>query len=87
MSGIVSILHHRRHDQQDRSVGAHIPVVADAIWSPLSPTTKYGMERERTHEALVEPPEVEGNTIMFELQSPDGEKLVHALNRGGQTRH
>ncbi|KAH7385223.1 hypothetical protein DE146DRAFT_591432, partial [Phaeosphaeria sp. MPI-PUGE-AT-0046c] len=69
VSSIVSILHHRRHDHQDRSVGAHVPVVSDAILSPLSLVTKYGLEGPRTHEALVEPPEVEGNTIMFELQS------------------
>jgi hypothetical protein len=81
----VSILHHRRHELQKHNVGAHIPLVADVILSPPSSATKYGLDR--THEALVEPPEVEGNTLVFELQSPDAEKRTHVTDSGQEGRH
>lgn len=46
-------------------MGAHIPVIADAVLSPIGPTVKYGR-----HEIT----EMEGRSAVFELQSPDGEK-------------
>jgi hypothetical protein len=72
ISGIVSILHHRRHDHQDRSVGAHVPVIADTVLSPLSPVGKYTMTEGMggRHEVLVEPSEVEGDTPVHEMWSP-----------------
>jgi hypothetical protein len=76
----VSILHHRRHELQNRNIASHIPLVAEIVTSPLSPAAKYASER--VHEALVEPSEVQGNTIVFELQSPDGEKRACVVDRG-----
>jgi hypothetical protein len=54
--------------------------MADAILSPLTPATKYA--HSHTHEALVEPPEIEGCTPLFELQSPDGEKCDGSVHIG-----
>jgi hypothetical protein len=85
ISGIVTILHHRTHEREDRGVGAHIPVIAGATLSPLTPATKYS--HSQTREALVEPPEVEGCTPLFELQSPDGEKCNGRVHVGGQRRY
>jgi hypothetical protein len=81
----VSILQHRRHELQNRNIASHIPLVADVVLSPLSPAAKY--ESNRIHEALVEPSEVEGNTIVFELQSPDGDKRANVMDRGPGARY
>lgn len=38
------------------------------------------------HEVLVEPSEIEGR-VVYELQSPDGEKVGGRLDRGGEGRY
>jgi hypothetical protein len=60
-------------------------VVADAILSPLTPTTKFKLNT--THEVFVEPSEVEGSTPVFELHSPDGDKRPGRMERSGGRRY
>lgn len=61
-------------------MGAHIPVIADTILTPLSPSVRYKMEGR--HEVLVEPPEIEGSTPLYELHSPDGNGYGRMGRRG-----
>lgn len=86
VSGIATVLHHRRQNHEDEDgdhhIGAHIPVIADAVLSPLTPIFKYA--HDRPHEVLVEPPEVEGSTPVFELFSPCGEKSRRELDASNE---
>jgi hypothetical protein len=82
MSGIVSLVYHRRHEHH--GMGAHVPVVVDTGLSPEA--TKYGMMMMMMH-VDDRGQRGEGNGAVYELECPDGEKRSGRVERSGERRY
>jgi hypothetical protein len=81
MSGIVSLVYHRRHEPH--GVGARVSMVEDTGLS--SEATKYGMMMMMHVDDRGQ--RGEGDGAVYELESPDGEKRSGRVERSGERRY